>query len=53
MIVAKKDKAGEVITDPKTGKPVMKRKQHTITKDKKKEVEAEVARIRGQMAVGT
>ena len=49
----KTDKAGEVITDPQTGKPVMKRKQLTITKDKKKEVEAEVARIRGQMAAGT
>ena len=49
----KTDKAGEVITDPQTGKPVMKRKQLTITKDKKTEVEAEVARIRGQMAAGT
>jgi integrase len=50
----KMDKAtGEVITDPQTGKAVMKRKQLTITKDKKKEVEAEVDRIRGQIAAGT
>lgn len=45
--------SGEAITDPDTGQPVMKRKQLTITKDKKKEVELEVDRIRGQMAAGT
>ncbi|MGX1909051.1 site-specific integrase [Streptomyces phaeochromogenes] len=43
----------EPLIDEATGKPVMKRKQLTITKDKKKEVENEVDRIRGQMAAGT
>ncbi|MFJ2007061.1 tyrosine-type recombinase/integrase [Streptomyces chartreusis] len=45
--------SGEVIIDEATGKPVMKRNQLTITKDKRKEVEAEVDRIRGQKANGT
>jgi integrase len=50
----KRDKAtGEVVMDVATSKPVMKRKQLTITKDKKREVEAEVDRIRGQLAAGT
>jgi integrase len=50
----KKDKTtGEVITNPDTGKPVMQRKQLTITKDRKKEVEDEAARIRGRLANGT
>ncbi|MEW2272190.1 site-specific integrase [Streptomyces griseofuscus] len=52
--VPKTDKAsGEVLINEVTGQPVMQRKQLTITKDKKKEVEAEVARIRGQLASGT
>lgn len=45
--------SGEVIIDEATGNPVMKRNQLTITKDKRKEVEAEVDRIRGQKANGT
>ena len=49
----KKDAHGSPVVDEATGKPVMKRKQLTITKDKKKDVEAEVDRIRGQMATGT
>lgn len=49
----KRDATGEVVVDVATNKPVMKRKQLTITKDKKKEVEAEVDRIRGQLASGT
>ncbi|MEU8968059.1 tyrosine-type recombinase/integrase [Streptomyces monashensis] len=50
----KRDKAtGEVVIDVATNKPVMKRKQLTITKDKRKDVEAEVDRIRGQLAGGT
>lgn len=49
----KTDASGKVIVDETTGKPVMKRKQLTITMDKRKEVEAEVDRIRGQLASGT
>jgi integrase len=50
----KKDKAtGTVITDPGTGRPVMKRRQLTITRERKKDVEAEVDRIRGELANGT
>jgi integrase len=45
--------SGDVAIDETTGKPVMKRIQLTITKDKRKEVEAEVDRIRGQKANGT
>ncbi|MGV9422749.1 tyrosine-type recombinase/integrase [Streptomyces sp. NPDC003656] len=48
------DKAtGEVITDPATGEPKMKRKQLTITKDTKTAVKDELARIRHQRSAGT
>lgn len=52
--VPKKDKAtGEVVTDPETGKPVLQRKQLTVTKDTRKEALAEYARIQHQKANGT
>lgn len=40
------------IIDEATGKPVMKRKQLTITKDKRKEVENEINRIQHQRSTG-
>ncbi|WJV47642.1 tyrosine-type recombinase/integrase [Streptomyces flavofungini] len=50
----KKDKAtGEVVTDPETGKPVLQRRQLTVTKDTRKEALAEYARIQHQKANGT
>jgi integrase len=50
----KKDKVtGDAIINPKTGQPVMKRKQLTVTKDTKKEAEAEYNRIRHQRDAGT
>lgn len=50
----KKDKnTGEVVIDPETGKPVMQRKQITVTKDTRKEALAEYARIQHQKANGT
>lgn len=45
--------SGEAVIDEATGQPVMKRKQLTITKDKKTEVQAEVDRIRGELVTGT
>lgn len=52
--VPKKDKAtGEVVVNPVTGKPVMQRKQLTVTKDTKKEAVAEYGRIQHQKATGT
>lgn len=51
--VPKKDKAtGDVITDPETGKPVMQRKQLTVTRDTRKEARAEYARIQHQKDLG-
>ncbi|MCI3271443.1 site-specific integrase [Streptomyces cylindrosporus] len=49
----KKDAFGNPVVDEATGKPVLKRKQLTITKDKKTEVQDELDRIRGQMVTGT
>lgn len=51
--VPKRDKAtGDVFLNPETGKPVMQRKQLTVTKDTKKEALAEYARIQHQRATG-
>lgn len=44
---------GEPIIDAKTGKPVMKRKQLTVTKNTKKEAQAELARIQNERSAGT
>ncbi|MGC9540233.1 site-specific integrase [Streptomyces sp. UG1] len=49
----KKDADGEPVVDEATGKPVMQRKQLTITRDTKTEVKNELDRIRGQLAAGT
>jgi integrase len=53
-LAPKKDKTtGEVIVNPDTGKPVMQRKQLTVTKDTKKEATAERARLLHQRSAGT
>ncbi|NUR04343.1 MAG: site-specific integrase [Streptomyces sp.] len=49
----KKDADGSPVVDETTGQPAMKRKQLTITKNKKTEVQAELDRIRGQISAGT
>lgn len=51
--VPKTDDNSKPVIDEVTGKPVMQRKQLTITKDKKTEVQAELDRIRGQISAGT
>lgn len=52
--VPRTDKAtGEVLTDPETGEPLTQRKQITITKDTRREVVEERARILHQRNAGT
>lgn len=49
-----RDKAtGEVITDPETGKPKLRRRQLTVTKDTLKEAKAEYSRLTAARDAGT
>ncbi|MGW2934825.1 site-specific integrase [Streptomyces sp. NPDC001156] len=50
----KRDKTtGEPIVDEATGQPVLQRKQLTVTRDTKREAQAELARIENAKATGT